>query len=260
MFNRKYIFKGSIFHSYVRLPECIYIVSFEYQETHTLIGKKSSHQLSAKSSSGCSPTLGIRVGSPHWLFAPQEEARLRRRVKIHHTRPGKGFQKNHLPMRQIRLFVRGWKLGVPGFCFHDFKGETVSKCLETVETVQKSRAERYSKTTPSFQPPLKKIGNFPGALTKFATLAVFDESALHPAGIFFPKKNQRRAAFLTTRCSPPLILQRTSCSFAKVGSLGPTFKNFENLCVFLEAMRKNDQNDFLKLCNGRFLNDKNPFF
>ena len=26
MFNRKYIFKGSIFHCYVRLPECIHFL------------------------------------------------------------------------------------------------------------------------------------------------------------------------------------------------------------------------------------------
>jgi len=49
--------------------------------------------------------------------------------------------------------------------------------------LNRKHAARYSNLFTTF--PKKKWRNFPGALTKFASLAVFDGSALHPAGIFF---------------------------------------------------------------------------
>lgn len=101
--------------------------------------------------------------------------------------------------------------------------------------------------SPRFQ---KKWRNFPGALTKFASLAVFDGSALHPAGIFFGRSAISPRKLMLKKSSHLWSSRELHAALQKLPHLIQPWSHMLQMCCFVGATRKKKDrkcsHDFLK--------------
>ena len=78
MFNRKYIFKGSMFHCHVRLPECIFSYGFIQWWIQWVEVKKSTTKTTPSTSTytlevgGFSPPFQTNGGETFWMMINQQ--------------------------------------------------------------------------------------------------------------------------------------------------------------------------------------------